>query len=307
MAMFTAAGALTAAGAAAISTAIGATTTGISFAQAGKQKDAQRKAERDANRKMNDARKKLEVNYMDSLSIPLEAYEREMEALNVQAATLTQAAVEGDQRGAGAVAGRIAQAGQEAVSQQRTAMAKDLYNLEAATAEEDARLRDIGVSLDLGEVEGAQLAAADASRARADAINQGITGIGNTLQSGMDAVPLYQKSAGQKALADKMASDPTFQANYAKKFDADGAQGLAGMTPADFRATLGEGGITRKDVRGFTYTPPPPPETPFNILETFERNKRLDQPLFRDARLNSNTLNTPDKRFFYDLNPFMLR
>ena len=283
-----------------------ASTTG-SFIQAGKQKDAMRKAEREANQKMKDARKKLEVNYMESLSVPLEAYEREMEALNVQAATLTQAAVEGDQRGAGAVAGRVAQAGQEAVSQQRTAMAKDLYNLEAATAEEDARLRDIGISLDLGEVEGAQLAAADASRARADAINQGIQGVGNTLQATMDAVPLYQKSGGQKALTDKMASDPTFQANYAKKFDADGAQGLAGMTPAQFRATLGEGGITRKDVRGFTYTPPPPPETPFNILETFERNKRLDQPLFRDARLNSNTLNTPDKRFFYDLNPFMIR
>lgn len=241
------------------STAIAAGTTTASFIRAGKQKDLMRKAERDANRKMKEARKKLEVNYMDSLSIPLEAYEREMEALNVQAATLTQAAVEGDQRGAGAVAGRIAQAGQEAVSQQRTAMAKDLYNLEAATAEEAARLRDIGVSLDLGEVEGAQLAAADASRARADAINQGIKGIGNTLQSAMDAVPLYQKSGGQKALTDKMASDPTFQANYAKKFDADGVQGLAGMTPAQFRATLGEGGITRKDVRGFTYTPPPPP------------------------------------------------
>lgn len=269
------------------SAAITAGTTTASFIQAGKQKDAMRKAEREANKKMKDARKKLEVNYMESLSVPLEAYEREMEALNVQAATLTQAAVEGDQRGAGAVAGRIAQAGQEAVSQQRTAMAKDLYNLEAATAEEDARLRDIGVSLDLGEVEGAQLAAADASRARADAINQGIQGIGNTLQSGMDAIPLYQKSGGQKALADKMASDPTFQANYAKKFDADGAQGLAGMTPAEFRATLGEGGITRKDVRGFTYTPPPANKPPLVPSPTLE-----------------NSLN---ESFYYDINPFMIR
>ena len=277
--------------AAAVAIAGTATTAGLSFSQAGKQKERMRDAERDAGLKMKEARKKLEVNYMDSLSIPLEAYEREMEALNVQAATLTQAAVEGDQRGAGAVAGRIAQAGQEAVSQQRTAMAKDLYNLEAATAEEDARLRDIGISLDLGEVEGAQLAAADASRARADAINQGITGIGNTLQSGMDAVPLFQKSAGQKALADKMASDPNFQANYAKTYDVDGTKGLAGMTPAQFRATLGEGGITRKDVRGFTYTPPPP----------------ANPPLVPDARFNSNTATGLGESFYYDLNPFMLR
>ena len=304
MAMFTAAGALTAAGAAAISTAIGGTTTAISFAQAGKQKDAMRKAERQANKKMKEARKKLEVNYMESLSVPLEAYEREMEALNVQAATLTQAAVEGDQRGAGAVAGRVAQAGQEAISKQRTDMAKDLYNLEAATAEEASRLRDVGISLDLAEVEGAQLAAADASRARADAINQGIQGIGNTLQSGMDAVPLYQKSAGQKALADKMASDPNFQANYAKTYDVDGTKGLAGMTPAQFRATLGEGGITRKDVRGFTYTPPPAPKLQPGIVTA---------PPPPVAPVNTSLLNmqqlgggAPEVAFQKLYNPFMI-
>ena len=62
---------------------------------------------------MNAAREKLKVNYMESLSIPMEAYEREREALLVQGATAMQAATEGDQRGAGAVAGRVLQAQQE--------------------------------------------------------------------------------------------------------------------------------------------------------------------------------------------------
>ena len=59
-------------------------------------------------------------------------------------------------------------------------MAEDLFNLEAATAEEASRLRDIGVNLDLAEAEGAQMAAADAARARAQAIQSGIEGVGQT-------------------------------------------------------------------------------------------------------------------------------
>jgi len=89
------------------STAIAAGTTTASFIQAGKQKKAQRKAEREASKKMASARRSLEKNYMESLSIPLEAYEREMEAINVGTAQATQAAVEGSQRGVAATAGQV--------------------------------------------------------------------------------------------------------------------------------------------------------------------------------------------------------
>lgn len=175
------------------STAIAAGTTTASFIQAGKQKKAQRKAEREAAKKMASARRSLEKNYMESLSIPLEAYEREMEAINVGTAQATQAAVEGSQRGVAATAGQVQQVASEAQAEQRTKMAEDLFNLEAATAEEASRLRDIGVNLDLAEAEGAQMAAADAARARAQAIQSGIEGVGQTVSSAMSLVPLYQK------------------------------------------------------------------------------------------------------------------
>ena len=61
--------------AAATSLAITAGTTTSSFIKAGKQKKAQRKAEREASKKMASARSSLEKNYMESLSIPLEAFE----------------------------------------------------------------------------------------------------------------------------------------------------------------------------------------------------------------------------------------
>jgi len=103
--------------------AITAGTTTASFIQAGKQKKAQRKAEREASKKMASARRSLEKNYMESLSIPLEAYEREMEAINVGTAQATQAAVEGSQRGVAATAGQVQQVASEAQAQQRTKMA----------------------------------------------------------------------------------------------------------------------------------------------------------------------------------------
>ena len=230
------------------STAIAAGTTTASFIQAGKQKKAQRRAEREAERKMKQARKKLEMNYMESLSIPLEAYEREMEAIQVQTAQATQAAVEGSQRGVAATAGQVQQVASEAQANQRTAMAEDLFNLEAATAEEASRLRDIGVNLDLAEVEGAQMAAADASRARAQAIQQGIQGVGQTAQSALSLVPLYQKQgagARQTALSKTQYDDPTIQriGNIAGQ-----GQASEGFTNLDLDAI---GQMSRRDYRAF--------------------------------------------------------
>ena len=240
------------------STAIAAGTTTASFIQAGKQKKAQRRAEREADRKMKQARKKLEMNYMESLSIPLEAYEREMEAINVQTAQATQAAVEGSQRGVAATAGQVQQVASEAQANQRTAMAEDLFNLEAATAEEASRLRDIGVNLDLAEAEGAQVAAADAARARAQAIQSGIEGVGNTVQSALSLVPLYQKQnagARQAALSKTQYDDPTIQriGNIAGQGQASEGftnldlEAVGQMTPENYRAF--EKSLTRQQKR----------------------------------------------------------
>ena len=57
--------------------AVSAGSAGMSFAQANKQKKLQREAESDARQAMEEARKKLEVNYYDQLAVPKEAYELE--------------------------------------------------------------------------------------------------------------------------------------------------------------------------------------------------------------------------------------
>jgi hypothetical protein len=175
---------------AAASLAATAASTGMSFAQAGKQKQAQRNAERDADQAMQEARKKLEVNFYDNLSIQKEPYELEREALLAQGAQAIQAGVESE-RGAAATAGRIQMAQQEGQAGVRSAFGQELSALEKLSAQEDSRLRDIGAQIDLGEVEGAQLAAANAQELRARSMEQGMQGVTSLGKQAVSYIPLF--------------------------------------------------------------------------------------------------------------------
>ena len=183
--------------AAGIGLAATAGSTTMSFLQAGKQKRAMRNAERDADQAMQEARKKLEINFYDNLSIQKEPYELEREALLAQGAQAIQAGVESE-RGAAATAGRIQMAQQEGQAGIRSAFGQELSGLERLSAQEDSRLRDIGTQLDLGEVEGAQLAAANAQELAAQATQQGMQGVTSMAQQLSSFAPLYEKGGAQR-------------------------------------------------------------------------------------------------------------
>ena len=112
-------------------------------------------------------------------------------ALLTQGQAGLQAGVEGDTRGAAATAGRVQMAqnlGQERV---RTAMGQELQDIERAKVAEEARILDMRAGLDLAEAEGYQQMAADAEKARAANIQQGITAVGNLATTSMQNMPLY--------------------------------------------------------------------------------------------------------------------
>jgi hypothetical protein len=187
--------------AAGIGMATTAATTGMSFAQAGKQRRMQRQAESEAEKAMAEARKKLEVNYYEALGIQKEPYELQREALLQQGAMGVEAGREGDVRGAAATVGRVQMAQQEAQAGIRTAMGQELTDLAKLTAAEESRLRDVGVGLDLEEVAGAQLAAANAQEMGAQAVQQGMQGITSLGQQVAEAVPLFGKKPLNVGLA----------------------------------------------------------------------------------------------------------
>jgi hypothetical protein len=183
------------------SVAATAGTTGASFAQAAKQKKIQRKAEADAQKYMADARKKLDVNFYEQLGIQKEPYELEREAALIQGARAIEAAVESE-RGAAATAGRLQLAQQQGQRQIAAAMGQEMLGLEKATAQEESRLRDMGLQLDLGEASGAQLKAREAETRAARAGQQAMQGVTSLAGQLAAAAPLFEKSASTKQFGD---------------------------------------------------------------------------------------------------------
>lgn len=160
--------------------------------QAGEQKDKQRQAEASAASAMAEARKKLEVNFYDQQAVKKEPYELQREALLSQGAQAIQAGQESD-RGAAVTAGKVQMAQNEAQAGIRTEMGKEMTAIEDKQLAEQSRLRDLGVQLDLGQAEGAQMAAANAEEASTAATAQGIQGLIGTAQQGLNLMPLYFK------------------------------------------------------------------------------------------------------------------
>jgi hypothetical protein len=174
------------------SMAISAGSTAMSFMEASKQGRALREAEAKAAKAMADARKRLEINYATERAIKKEPFELQREALLSAGAQAIQAGVESE-RGAAETAGRVYMAQNEAQAGIRTAMGQELTDIEKEIIDEQSRLRDLNVQLDLGELEGYQRAAADAQTAKAAYTEAGVKGISDTLQKGLEMMPLFAK------------------------------------------------------------------------------------------------------------------
>ena len=230
-------------------TAVAATaaTTTMSFIDAGKQKKAKLAAEKDADEAMQLARKQLEVNVYDKLAIQKEPFELQREAMLSQGAQAIQAGVESE-RGAAATAGRVQLAQNEGQAGIRSAMGQELQGLEMLSAQEEGRLRDIGVQLSLEEVAGAQLAAANAQELQAQAMRQGMEGVTSIGTQLADRAPTFEKTASarqNKRLSDTLTQDfnlsqPTIQQNIASQGIIDGVDfsKVATMKPDAFQAFM---------------------------------------------------------------------
>jgi len=233
--------------------ALSAGTTAASFGQANKQKKIQQQAEKDAEKSMEKARKALGVNYFEDLAVQKEKFELERDATLQAQAGATQALQEGGARAVAGGVGRVGLAGQQQQAATRTAMGKELSELQRLTAQEDTRLRDLGVQLDLEEAAGAQLAAQNAQEIRAQKIGEGIQGAMSVAQQGLSMVPLYQQNIGaQKAAINQLTQAEqgmnvlrnASPQNYAGQIGGQALgdiatqqqfQGVANMSNRDFR------------------------------------------------------------------------
>lgn len=183
----------------AASLGITAATTAASFSQASKQKKLMKEAEQSAAKALADAKNKLSVNYLESLSIQKEPYELQREALLSSGEQALRAATEGEGRGAAAIGGRVLQQQNLAQQDVRKTMGAELAAIDKVVAEEDARLAGLRANLDLAESQGAQMAAADAMEAQQAALAQGMSGLASFGSQLADLAPLFEKNRAADA------------------------------------------------------------------------------------------------------------
>jgi uncharacterized protein (TIGR02594 family) len=178
----------TAIGGAAVSTGavvaagIGAGTTlyggAKSFSDANKARKRGEAAERAADKAIEEAKRRVDVNAYEQLSIAKEPYELMRDALLTQGATGMQAGVEGETRGAAATAGRMQMAQNLRQGEVRGEMGQRMDEINKLVAGEDKRrqLQLAGIAME--ETAGAQLAVRDAEEDRAAYIAQGVGTLG---------------------------------------------------------------------------------------------------------------------------------
>lgn len=233
--------------------AISAGTTAVSFIQAGQSRRKQQEYEAEADKAMAEARRQLQVNYAKQMSIKKEPYAQERLAMLSQGQQVVNAASESD-RGAASAAGQVLMGQQVGQADITNRQGTDLQNIENAILEEESRLRDINVDLDMQEVEGQMAAAADMRTQAALQTQEGIQGIANTAQAGLSMIPLYsQNMAAQKqALGGVQLTSDQFQQVGNVGGDAGskimGAAGTDGFTNLDLGMV---GDLTNKQYRQF--------------------------------------------------------
>ena len=191
---------------------ISAGTTATSFIQANNEKKKQADYEADAAKALAQARKALQVNYAKQMSIQKEPYNQERLALLSAGAQITQYAAESE-RGAASAAGQLLAQQQMGAADITNRQTTDMQNIENAILEEESRLRDVGVGLDMQEIAGQQQAAADSRLAAALAQQAGLQGLATTAQAGLDMIPLYaqDRNAQRSAIGNMSMSDTELQ------------------------------------------------------------------------------------------------
>jgi len=168
-------GALVAAG-------IGAGTTlyggAKSFSDASKARKRGEAAQRAADKAIEEARRRVDVNAYEQLSIAKEPYELMREALLTQGAMGLQTGVEGETRGAAATAGRIQMAQNQQQAGIRAQQAQQMDELNRLVADEDKRRQQQLAGIAMEESAGAEAAIRDAEEDRAAYITQGVGTLG---------------------------------------------------------------------------------------------------------------------------------
>ena len=231
-----------------INAGIALTTMGISAGQKRKAEKKAAEAEQAAQKAMDEARAKLDVNFQEGRTISTDPYTMAIEASLSQGAASVQAAQEAGARGIAQV-GRIQMAQNQMAEQQRVGLGQELQQLDKDIRDEDSRLRDVQTQIDMQEAAGAQEAAAmydeQAAAAKAAMVQSGI----DAVAAGASALPLYsQNNKMQQQAMSGMQFDAEQFGQFGNAAKGMGGPASPGFSNLDFQRV---GDMSGRDFRQF--------------------------------------------------------
>tara|TARA_R100000808_G_scaffold24095_1_gene54663 strand:+ start:2135 stop:2917 length:783 start_codon:yes stop_codon:yes gene_type:complete len=216
----------------------GVASSVMGFQQAAKQRDLASDADEAAEKALKEAKRKAEKDYYEGLNVPLDAYEAEFEQNLAVAKQQTEALQEGDARALAAGAGRIGAQAAESAEKTRIAMGEEISDLNKMKADSKEAINQQLIEMDVAAAKEQNLRKRDAEAAQAAGIQQGISGLGQTVASAASLAPLYGQSA-----ADKRGS------KLAAQFKGSDIQG--DLSDTEFASRIGDLGLSRKQFKQF--------------------------------------------------------
>ena len=183
---------------------IAGTSAGMSFSQAAKQKKLAQTANKASDKLMEEAKRKAEVEFMQKLNVPLDAYDRQEER-NIQSQQQNiEALQQGDPRNVLGGLGAVGAGATASAEENRIAKGKELFALQQMQVQEQSDINQDLKDMSVGGAADQQMRSRDAQEASAAAMQQGVASVGQAVGSAASVVPLFSANAADRA-ASKMA------------------------------------------------------------------------------------------------------
>jgi hypothetical protein len=149
---------------------------------------------------MKEAERKAEVEFMQKLNVPLDAYGREERQIIQSQQQNIQALQEGDSRNLAAGVGIVGAGATESAENSRIALGKELFDLQKMQVQEQSDINQDLKDMKVGAAADQQQISRDSEEASAAAMQQGVASVGQAVQGAAAAIPLFPQGAADRRI-----------------------------------------------------------------------------------------------------------
>jgi len=185
---------------ASVSIAASGASIGVSLAQKAKAQRKEEEALSKSKKAMDEAKRLAEIDYIEGLNIPLDAYGKEYEANLQNQKQSLEALQEGDSRNLAAGVGRVGASVTDANENTRIAMEDKMFELDQMQAQEKSRINQDLKDMQVGAAADQQMIARDSAEEQAAAVRGMVAAGGQILKTGASLIPLYGEAKIDKEL-----------------------------------------------------------------------------------------------------------